>query len=137
MTDQRENSDSMQAQLQNARRMLVSGRRADAIEILRSAIGAPQAEPFVGNIALMLMRASDYDSALIAARRLAALHSDNVEAQSLLANVLADVGRVAEAIECATAVCAEAARTPSSVPSRNFIATDLERGWRHKPSPKT
>ena len=107
-------SAALQAELNKAHRLLASGRRADAVTILRSLLKAEAKGTIWGNIALLLMRLGDYDSSAVAGRRFLADSPDNIEATSLLANVLANIGKLDEAIALATRVCKKLPRNPAA-----------------------
>ncbi len=106
--------DQLQTALGKAHRLLSTGRRRDALAILRPMLQASETGPLWGNVALLLMRAGDLDSASVAARKFVTAFPDNVEAMSLLANVLADLGRLDEAIALATRVCKQLPQNPAA-----------------------
>lgn len=98
-------SEPIQTELSKAHQLLVSGSRADAIDILRALLKSTAAGPFFGSVALLLMRAADYDASVVAARKFVAGSPGDIEAMSLLANVLATVGNLDESIALAGKVC--------------------------------
>ncbi len=103
--NKQENSARLNTELDEAHRLLHSGRRRDALAILRPMLEMQATGSFWGNVALLLMQTGDLDSALVAARKFVAACPDAVEATSLLANVLADLGRLDESIALASRVC--------------------------------
>lgn len=114
MNHNQANFANLQAGLNKAHQLLVSGRRPDAIAILRAMLKSQAAGPVWGNVSLLLMRAADYDSSLEAARKFVAACPGNIEATSLLANILANIGRLDEAITLATRVAKQAPRNPDT-----------------------
>jgi tetratricopeptide (TPR) repeat protein len=112
--NKQEISDHVRAELDNAHHLLAAGRRQDALGILRPMLKSQAAGPVWGRISLLLMRAGDLDSALVAARKFVAAAPDNVEAMSLLANVLSGIGRLDEAIALAKRVCKQLPNNPAT-----------------------
>lgn len=92
------------AELQNAHQLLATGRRDEAISGLRKLSKSNAGGPFWANIAQLQMQAADLDGALVSARKFVSTCPGNVQAKSLLANVLADIGCLDEAVPLAQEV---------------------------------
>lgn len=102
----------VQAQLTKAQQLQAAGRRSEAVAVLRQMLTLQANGTFWGNVAQMLLQAADLDSALVAARKFVTTCPDNVQAKSLLANVLGDVGQLDEAVSLATKVAKHFSQVP-------------------------
>lgn len=102
------NNDQMtanvQAQLANAQQLQAAGRRNDALQALRGMRKIDAGGTFWGNIAQLQMQLSDLDGALVSARKFTTTCPGDGNAKSLLANVLAEIGKLDEAVPLATEV---------------------------------
>lgn len=114
MNQNQATSAHLQAELNKAHHLLVSGRRPDAIAVLRPMLKMQASGTFWGNVSLLLMRAADYDSSVAAARKFVAASPGNVDAMSLLANVLANIGKLDEAIALAAKVVKKLPNSPDT-----------------------
>ena len=95
---------NLQKKLATIHELIGSGRRDEAISALREMHRLGAGGTFWGNVAQMQMQLADLDGAHDSARKFVATCPDNVNAKSLLANVLADIGKLDEAVPLATEV---------------------------------
>ncbi len=107
-------SAQIRAELQNAQRLMAAGRRDDAMSALRKLRKTKAGGSFWGNIAQLQMQLSDLDGALVSARKFVSTCPQDVQAKSLLANVLADIGRLKEAIPLARQVAKRFPKLPAA-----------------------
>lgn len=83
---------------------LSQGRYAEALAALRLSLDSSYEGHQWREIALLLKGIGDLDAALVAAHKFHDAFPDEVNSQSLLANVLADIGHMEEAIRWASSV---------------------------------
>lgn len=95
---------NIQSKLAAISQLQATGRRDEAISELREMHRLNAGGTFWGNVAQMQMQLADLDGAYESARKFVTSCPDNVNAKSLLANVLADMGKLDEAIPLATEV---------------------------------
>lgn len=95
---------NVQTKLATIRQLQAAGRRDEAVSALREMHRLNAGGAFWGNVAQMQMQLADLDGAYVSARKFAATCPENVNAKSLLANVLADIGQLDKAVPLATEV---------------------------------
>ncbi len=107
-------SSHIQAQLQNAQQLMATGRRDEAISGLRELRKTKAGGTFWGNVAQLQMQLSDLDGALVSAQKFVTTCPQDMQAKSLLANVLADIGRLKQALPLAKAVAKHFPKLPAA-----------------------
>ena len=104
----------VQAQLQLAAQLQAEGRKPQMIAVLRQMLSLQAQGTFWGEVAHRLYQAADLDSAEAAARKFVSTCPDIPQAQSLLAGILGDIGKLAEAISLAKKVVKKIPNTPAA-----------------------
>ena len=104
----------VQAQLQLAAQYQAEGRKPQMIAVLRQMLPLQAQGTFWGEVAHRLYQAADLDSAEVAARKFVSTCPDIPQAQSLLAGILGDNGKLAEAISLAKKVVKRIPNTPAA-----------------------